>query len=266
MISLHGVDARLTSALGRQIDSSRWGELLIAFCNEFQLQDGVIFLDHLQGLVSGDLNSSDTATAICREANKIASATGSAVVFLSHTSKAHLKTGSNELDQGFASGSLAFENAMRQTIGLVTMTEEEAKIFGLQDSRKDYVWLGLPKNSYGGVGAGVWLKKTPNKQFHTVTTEPVVLSPANKTEVKTATERIIATVVEHLASHHWTTRNAIEKLAGTRSKFKASAKALRRAIDAGLESGQLELHAVTVAERSEHALAKQVKEVLRAAT
>ena len=264
LISLHGKDARLTAAKGRQVDASGWTQHLITFCHEFELTDGVIFLDHLQGLASGDLNLSDTATAICREANNLASATASAVVILSHTSKGKISTTSAELNQGFASGSLAFENAMRQTIGLVPISDEEAKVYGVSEERKDYVWLGLPKNSYGEAESGIWLKRSYNSRFHTVTIEPAALEKPTKPGYKSGSDRILDCVLKHIESHPWTTKNAIEKLAGLNSNFKASAKAVRKVIDAAVESGVLNTHVVTATDRSQHNLSKQVKEVLRA--
>ena len=131
LVSLVGKDARFTKTVGRQVDGSGLADQVNSLCCEFGLDRGVVFLDHYQGLVSGDLNLSDTATGFCREANKIATALNSAVVILSNTSKQNMNTSSKEIGQGHSSGSLAFENAMLQTIVMVTMTKAQCQITGL---------------------------------------------------------------------------------------------------------------------------------------
>lgn len=106
LVPMLGQDVRLVTNERGSYQGSGMAERMIGVAQEFDLEDGVIFLDHMQGFASGDLNSSETATAICREANKIAEKTGVAVVFAAHISKANIKATS--IEQGFAVGSLAF--------------------------------------------------------------------------------------------------------------------------------------------------------------
>lgn len=266
LIPLQGVDARLTQANGRQIEASDWADELVEFCRQFGLKDGVIVLDHLQGLATGDLNSSETATAVCRAANHVAAETGSAVVMLSHTSKANMQTSSSGVAQGFVSGSLAFENAMRQTMVLVRMTAEEAKQYGITEGLEDYIWLGIPKNSYGKADTGMWLKKTFSPKFHSVTIEPVSLSRPIKESIKSAQDRLVEEVCTYVQQNPYSSRNAIEKKAGVNGKFKTSARNLRSAISAAISSGRLELRPVTASDRAAYSVSKQVKEALHVNT
>lgn len=264
LIPLQGIDARLTNVTGRQINGTGWADQLIEFCDKFRLYEGVIVLDHLQGFASGDLNNSDTATAICREANKIAAKTGSAVVLLSHVAKASVGKISTEVDQGIVSGSLAFENAMRQTMALTKMSEKEALAYEVTEERNDFVWLGLPKNSYGNSEAGIWLKKTYSSKYHTITIGAANLSKPIKESIRTAQERLKDEIAAYIGKYPWTSRNALEKRSGKNGIFKASARDIRMAIEAGLEAQRFYLYRVTPSDRATNELTKQVKEVLRA--
>lgn len=91
LVPMLGQDLRLVKNERGSYQGSGIAERMIGIANDFGLKDGLIILDHMQGFASGDLNSSETATAICREANKIAEKTGSAVVFAAHISKANIK-------------------------------------------------------------------------------------------------------------------------------------------------------------------------------
>jgi hypothetical protein len=261
LVPLLGVDARLTLIERNQYQGSGVAEEMIALLNAFGLKDGLVILDHMQGFASGDLNISETATSICREANKIVEATGAAVVFAAHISKANIKA--TELEQGFAVGSLAFENATRQMVGMLPMREEDAKKYGLEGVRNQYAWLGLPKNSYGGTDGGVWLKKELVPKYHTVTVTPVQLTAPVSGGIKTANEKIADRILDYLAKHPWTTRNQLDSEAGLDGRFNASKEKVRAVLKGMLDSGRVETQPVADADRSLHGVPKQVKGILR---
>ncbi len=261
LVSLLGEDARLTVVERGQYQGSGVAEKIIGLLNTFGLKQGLVVIDHMQGFASGDLNISETATSICREANKIVDATGAAVVFAAHISKANIKA--TELEQGFAVGSLAFENATRQLAGMLPMSEEAAKKYGLELHRHDYAWLGLPKNSYGGTDAGVWLKKEIVPKYHTVVMTPVQLAVPTSGAVKSTNEKLAERIIDHLLRQPWTTRNQLDGDAGKDGVFKASKEKIRDVLRGLLDTGAIERHSVTDAERLEHDISKQVKEVLK---
>ena len=261
LVSLLGEDARLTLIERGQYQGSDVAEKIIGLLDTFGLKEGLVVIDHMQGFASGDLNISETATSICREANKIVEATGAAVVFAAHISKANIKA--TELEQGFAVGSLAFENATRQLAGMLPMTEEAAKKYGLELHRHEYAWLGLPKNSYGGTDAGVWLKKEVAPKYHTVVMTPVQLVPLHSSAAKSANERLTELIVDHLSRHPWTTRNQLDGEAGKDGIFKASKEKIHDVLGSLVDTGVIERHSVTDAERLEHEIPKQVKDVLK---
>lgn len=260
LVSLIGEDVRLTTIERGQYSGSGAAEKIIAMLQAFGLNDGLVALDHMQGFASGDLNISETATSICREANKIVEATGAAVVFAAHIAKANI--GATELAQGFAVGSLAFENATRQMVGLLPMPEAEATKYGLEASRKDYVWLGLPKNSYGGNDAGMWLRKEVVPKYHTVVVNPVQLIAPVSGPKQSANEKLADRIIDYLTQHPWTTSNQLDGLAGADEVLKASKAKVRDVLGGLVDTGVIERHQITVAERAEHDLPKQVKQVL----
>ena len=118
-----------------------------------------------------------------------------------------MNASSKEIGQGHSSGSLAFENAMRQTIVMVTMTKEEAKGYGLDEEKPNHVWLGLPKNSYGNAKAGLWLKKNLIEKFHTIRLEPVTLEKPIKQPPQTTQERLEKAIISYINTHPFTTKN-----------------------------------------------------------
>lgn len=261
LIPLLGIDSRLTTIDKGQYRGSNVAEDLIKLLKEFELKDGLVILDHMQGFASGDLNISETATSICREANKIVEATGAAVVMTAHISKNNIKA--TEIEQGFAVGSLAFENALRQMSGLIPMSDAQAEKFGLKETRKEYAWLGIAKNSYGGSSEGLWLKKVISPHYHTVVMEPVKLTPPVSPERLSEFEKISKRLLNYIAKHPNSTRNTMDGLSGQDGEFKASKAKVRDCLRALIDKGEVEVIEVTHEIRKTHSIPKQVKEILR---
>ena len=261
LVSCLGMDARLTRISKNQHDGSGMAETMIELLTNFSLRDGLVIIDHMQGFASGDLNTAETSTSICREANKIVTATGAAVVMAAHISKQNI--GAEKLAQGFAVGSLAFENAVRQMSGLIRMSDADAKKYGVTATQGDYRWLGLPKNNYGETEGGVWLLKKYIQKYHTVVFEPVLLMPVYNGTKKSANQTLAEQVKAYLSANPWTTRNQLDGLAGKDGKFKASKERVRDVVKAGLDSGTIEALPVSDADRAGNGLTRRIKEVLR---
>jgi hypothetical protein len=181
-------------------------------------------------------------------------------VFAAHISKANIKA--TELEQGFAVGSLAFENATRQMVGMLPMSEEAAKKYGLDAYRHQYAWLGLPKNSYGGTDAGVWLKKELVPSYHTVVMAPVELAVPISGPRKSANEKLGDRIADYINHHPWTSKNQLDGIAGEDGVLKASKGKIRDVLRGLLDTGVIETHSVTDAERQQHDIPKQMKEIL----
>jgi hypothetical protein len=261
LVSLLGVDARLTSIERGHYYGTEITDEIIALLHEFELSNGIVIIDHMQGFTAGDLNISETATAIVREANKIVTATKSAVVLAAHIGKNNIKA--TEFEQGFAVGSLAFENGTRQMSGLMPMTEEQAKKFKLENTRKEYAWLSLAKNSYGGLSEGLWLRRVINHNYHTVVMEPIELQVPSTPERLSEIQKIGIRICEHIHKHPFTTKSQLEKVSGSQNFLKASKNKVRDALHQLINDGDIELHQVTNIDRQNNSIPKQVQEVLR---
>lgn len=258
--SLLGNDARLT-----QIDGKHYGETGVSYeiINQlltFGLKDGLVILDHTQGFSAGDLNVSETATSIALEANKIVSATNSAVVLSAHISKNNIQATS--IGQGFAVGSLALENAARQMSGMIHMPDEDAKKFDVDNSSNDYILLGVAKNSYGAITDGLWLKKEFSHKFNTVVFRPISLQPPLPTKKLTENEKLMGRIKNSIQNSPYMTRNKLDLMSGVNEPLKASKDKVRDALKTLIESGEVEVHTVTDEERLRGKIPKQIKEVL----
>lgn len=260
-VPLLGTDARLTRIDKGHYYGTSFTEGIIQLLNEFELSNGLVILDHMQGFTAGDLNISETATATVREANKIVTATKSAVVLAAHIGKANIKA--TEFEQGFAVGSLAFENGTRQMSGLIAMTDEQAKKFKLEDTRKEYARLSIAKNNYGGVSDGVWLRKVVDHNYHAVVMEPVELNIPSTPEKLSELQKVKIRICERIKNHPFTSRSQLEGLSGTKGNLKASKQKVRDALNDLINSDEIEIHKVTHEERRNNDIPKQVKEVLR---
>ena len=186
--------------------------------------------------------------------------TGAAVVLAAQISKANIKA--TEVEQGFAVGSLAFENATRQMSGLIPMTEEIAKKFRIEETRKEYVWLSLAKNSYGESNEGLWLRKVYSPLYHTIKLEPITLTvpiPAAKLSENQKLERRI---IDYVNNYPFTTRARLDAISGLDGTLKASKARVRDCIKGLIDTGQLQVRRVTDLERLENRIPKQVNDVL----
>lgn len=257
MYSMSERDPRLTRAVNRNIEPTGLAERIIEIVSEHNAE--FIILDHLQGMVSGDLNNSDTMVAVAHECNRIATVTGAAVVVAAHTNKGNINA--EVVNHGFSTGSLAMENAARQVVGLIPMPEADGKAFGLEAVRKDYIRLEMPKNSYGRGGEVAYLKKHYVPAFHTVTVVPFDPPAVETGKVLSKKDRLWRAIVEHVRDNPRATANLLDKLAGVKGVLKASRNEVREAI------GELIVHEVLVERdvssdyRTRHGLPPQIRKV-----
>ena len=257
LISCQNMDARLTRIDERQVDGTGIAEKMIEAAKKFSAE--VVIIDHLQGFVSGDLNLSDTATALSREANKIVSETGAAVVIAAHIAKMNI--GAQSVDHGFTTGSLAFENAARQVIGIIPMPDNDAKKNGMELIKREYMRVEVPKNSYGPDGVGTYLAKVHVPNFHTITVVPFTPSPPVSGKVLTRQDKLKQKLFEHITNNTGVTKNQLDGLAGMNGQFKASKKTIDNAMKELSSDLLVELRNVSSKERKTLKLSRQVKQV-----
>lgn len=264
LASLHGVDARLIQRDYGETTATVWPNNIANLALEFGIDgDGLIFLDHYQGFATGDLNVSDTATAICREGNRIVANTGASVVLTAHIPKAHI--GNNQISQGMASGSLAFENAMRQVVVLVPMSDDEAKKYDIADDQNQYLRLGFTKNSYGTTDAECWLRKIHVPAYHTIRIEPVDLVVPISQPRRSSNDKLSDAIMLFIKGKPYVTKNMLDAASGVDGPLSASKEKCRSVLNGLIDSGAIYSHSLTDEERSQLGAQKQVKEVLRVA-
>ena len=257
MYSMSERDPRLTRAVNRNIEATGLAERIIEIVSEHEAE--FIILDHLQGMVSGDLNNSDTMVAVAHECNRIATATGAAVVVAAHTSKGNINA--EVVNHGFSTGSLAMENAARQVVGLIPMPQKDAEKFGLEAVSKDYIRLEMPKNSYGPGGEVAYLAKHYVPAYHTVTVVPFDPPAVSTGAALTKDARLQNAIAEHVRRNPSATGNSLDKLAGPSGSLKASRKEVREAVQALKTMGVLEEIEATKEYKQRNGLKPQVRKV-----
>lgn len=258
LVSLTNHDPRLTQINGREIIDTSFVDQIIGLTVPFEAE--LIFCDHLQGFTSGDLNNSDTATALARAANRIVSQTGAAVVFTAHTAKANIKAEAVEV--GFVTGNLAFENAARQVTGIIRMPDSDAKRWGLEATCDQYIKVQMPKNSYGPANQIAYLKKEFVPDFHTVKIVPWQ-PPSGGSLFISAEDRLSEAILTAVKGKPGTTRNQIDCLAGKKNTLKASKEKVRMAVERLVYEGVLEEVVPTAEQRKSLGLHQQVRKILR---
>lgn len=253
LISLKGDDPRLTKPDGRHIVPGDLSTRIIKASVEFSAE--LIFLDHLQGLTSGDLNNSDTATMLSQVANEIVSKTGAAVVFTAHTTKS--KISAQEVEHGFTTGSLAFENAARQVTGIIFLSNDDAARMSLEATKQQYRKLEMPKNSYGIAGETSYLKTELSIKFNTVSIKPYI-PPIGSMAFESKEDALRRKVRDYIHEHPYISKKQIDDVAGKlKPPFKASKADVRRACKELIEAGSVKYREPTVLERNSHNIPAQ---------
>lgn len=257
LISLKGDDPRLTKPDGRHIVPGDLSTRITAATKEFAAE--LIVLDHLQGLTSGDLNNSDTATMLAQVANEIVSKTGAAVVFAAHTTKS--KISAQQVEHGFTTGSLAFENAARQVTGIIFMSDDDAARMGLEATKQQYRKLEMPKNSYGIAGETSYLKTELSIKFNTVSMQPYI-PPIGSLAFESKEEALRRKVQEYIHEHPCISKKQLDDISGKlKPPFNASKADVRKAYQELIETGSVKYREPSKLERNSHNIPSQSKKV-----
>lgn len=129
-------------------------EQLCQFCHGARL----VIIDPLRRLHDGDENSSAAMTQVVQALEFLAQRTGAAVIAAHHMNKGAVFAGA--ADSAAASrGSSALTDAVRWQLNLSSMTEAEAKTFGVLSERKSYLRLDFAKANYIASPPTRWLKR-----------------------------------------------------------------------------------------------------------
>ena len=259
LVSLVGQDPRLTARVPKGgVKITLLVDKVIDYARSFDAD--LVVMDHLQGFADGDLNASDTATALAMAANMIVAATGAAVVFTAHVNKGQINA--DTVDAGFTTGNLAFENAARQVTGVIKIPEKDAEALGILGA-DGYMKAIIAKNSYGRAREAMYLYREYVQDFHTVRVRPYqrVITTCTSSLVPRA-ERLKTQVHDYVREQPGTTKNQLDKLSGKTGQFKASKNNVRRVVEELLDDKVLRVRTVTSKEKQVLGLQQQVNEIL----
>lgn len=133
----------------------------------------LIVLDTLKRFHSLDENSTQDMSTVMASMEKLAMQTGAAVLFVHHTTKSAVLNGQQGLAQAARGASVLVDNC-RWLSFLATMTEAEARTFGIApDRREQYVRWNIAKLNYGPTQLDRWYVRKEEGVLH-----PVGLVPA----------------------------------------------------------------------------------------
>ena len=119
----------------------------------------LIVLDTLSRVHTADENSNSAMAGLVRNFERIATATGAALIFLHHVAKAAAREQKGDEQQASRGASVLVDNA-RWGAALSKMTKTEAEALGIpEDRRHFYVRLAIPKNNYSAPIDGVWFER-----------------------------------------------------------------------------------------------------------
>jgi hypothetical protein len=259
LVSLVGQDPHLTARIPKGVVAlTPLVATIIDHALEFKAD--LVVMDHLQGFADGDLNASDTATALAMAANMIVSDTGAAVVFTAHVNKGQINA--DTVDAGFTTGNLAFENAARQVTGVIKIPDKEAENFGIVEP-DGYMKAIIAKNSYGPAREVMYLRREYVPDFHTVRVRPhQAVSTANTTSILPHPERLKTQVRDYVGAQPGTTKNKLDSLSGKTGQFKASKNDVRRVVEELIDEKCLRIRPISPEEKRALGLPQQVAEIL----
>lgn len=220
----------------------------------------LIILDHA-GLFHGGLfNEKHDVGLTMRIINRICQATGAAVLLVAHSPKNAINA--KEPDASMFSGSTAFVEQARGGWIMTTMTEDQAKPFGISKAcRIDYVALTGVKANYTKVGQEFWFRKVPFDEVAVL--EHVTLSPKQMQAKQTVTlQGHILEAVRGSPGRYSKTNLRDQHQGKTKGPWAASKGEIESAIDDMLKAGHLLNRSPTAADVKTYGHGPQVKMVL----
>jgi hypothetical protein len=128
----------------------------------------LIVLDTISRWHTGDENARTDSARVMRRLEQIAAATGAAVLFLHHTSKAAALEGNGSMQQA-ARGSSVWVDEARFCLTMTKCSEQEARDFGIDDEFRDFfIKTTLAKANYVAPQPARWLRRREGGVFEPV--------------------------------------------------------------------------------------------------
>lgn len=256
---LVGEDIRFTAEKSGTLGETEFVNQVIEAAKEHEALE-LIILDHA-GLFHGGLfNEKHDVGLTMRIINRVCQVTGAAVLLVAHSPKNAINA--KEPDASMFSGSTAFVEQARGGWIMTTMTEDQAKPFGIgKASRIDYVALTGVKANYTKVGQEFWFRKVPFDEVAVL--EHVTLSPKQAQTKQTVTlQGHILQAVTGSPGRYSKTNLRDQHHGKAKGPWAASKGEIGSAIDDMLKAGQLVNRSPTAADVKTYGHGPQVKMVL----
>lgn len=133
----------------------RWHNAILRMAVDTRL----IVLDTLRMFHSGDENNSGEMSEVIARMKKICAETGTTIIYLHHTTKSSTLMGQGGEQQASRGSSVLVDNARWQGY-MVSMSQEEAKSYNVDDEQRGYfVRFGISKLNYGRPFKPIWYRK-----------------------------------------------------------------------------------------------------------
>jgi hypothetical protein len=159
--SMVGQDNQMTYVKpgGREAERTDYAERLIATAKGIENLK-LIIIDPVSRFRGGNENDAQDATRFIEVCELIAKRTGATVLILHHANKGSMVQGA-EQNQSAARGSSAFTDGIRWQMNLATISDKDAKTFGIPDGQRGwYMSARVTKNNYAPPQTGaVFLKR-----------------------------------------------------------------------------------------------------------
>ena len=198
----------------------------------------LIIVDPASRFRGGDENASQDATRFVEALEKVAKATGAAVIVVHHMNKN--SASSSEQTQDASRGSSAFTDGVRWQMNLATFTTKEASEYGIpDDERGSYLSVTNTKNNYAPMHSKVMLKRGEGGFLNCI--------ELTSSKVK-RTADVLSKVLEIISKETklgklYSKTGFVDKFGGMENPLGTANNALRKIVDEAIKSGKLAVQA-----------------------
>jgi AAA domain len=256
---LVGEDIRFTAGKSGALAEAKFVNQVIEAAKEHEAVH-LIILDHAGLVHGGNFSDKHDVALTMRIVNRVCQATGAAVLLVAHSPKSAINA--QEPDASMIFGSTAFVEQARGGWVMTTMTEVQAKHFGIgKAGRSDFVAMTGVKANYTKAGQEFWFRKVPFDEVAVL--EHVTLSPKQAQAKQTVTlQGHILQAVTSSPGRYSKTNLRDQHHGKTKGPWAASKGEIESAIDDMLKAGQLVNRSPTAADVTTYGHGPQVKMVL----
>ena len=185
----------------------------------------------------GGQESNEHLSVFVKAMERIREHTGWSVLASHHISQQAQLNDAN-LDMMAVRGGTALVSNTRFHLAMQTMTEQEAKLYGVdQDERWRYVQLASGGFNYGAPLGNAWFERHEGGVLFQTDLKPI---PQGKAEQPDLHENIVNFIVGEIGGGHYhSKRRFCERFGGADGRFSIGQRQLRDAIDLLIDEGRL---------------------------